>query len=464
MTPLIVLLAGTAMFVLDFFIVNVAIPATQHDLHASAGAIQWIITGYALALAAGLITGGRLGDRYGRRRMFGIGLALFTVTSAACGLAPNAAALVAARVLQGASAALLAPQVIAIIGVLYTGAARVKALTAYALTLGIAAVAGQLVGGVLIRADIAGLGWRSCYLVNVPVGIVALALLRRTVPESKADAPGRLDVVGVVLVTLGLVDVVLPVIQGRAAGWPEWTWLSLGAGVVTLGLFAAWQKRLDRRGGAPLVAPALMRAPGFSAGVVAAVAFYAGMASFFLVLGLYLQEGRGETPLVAGEVFGLLGLGFLATSFVAGPLAVRFGRPVLVAGGLVRALAMGLLWMAVHLVGVGGGIGWIALPLVLDGAGMGLITGPLTQVAIAGVRTEHAGAASGVLATAQQVGNAVGAAVIGVLFFRTDVAHGFQAGVLLTGALSLAVAVLVRLLPKPVKAPLVTGVELAVAA
>src|SRR5581483_771880 len=183
-----VVLAGIAMVVLDFFIVNVAMPATQSDLHAGAGAIQWVVAGYGLALAAGLITGGRLGDMFGRRRIFAVGLALFTLTSAAAGAAPTAEFLVAARVGQGLASALLMPQVLAIIGVAYDGEDRVKAITAYALTMGLAAVAGQLIGGVLIQLNIAGLDWRSCFLVNVPVGLAALAMVPRLVPETKAQS------------------------------------------------------------------------------------------------------------------------------------------------------------------------------------------------------------------------------------------------------------------------------------
>jgi MFS family permease len=177
------------MVVLDFFIVNVAMPAVQRDLDAGVGAIEWIVAGYGLAFAAGLVTAGRLGDQFGRRRLFGWGLAAFTLTSAACGLAPDAGLLVAARVAQGMAAALLMPQVLAIIGVAYEGRDRARAITAYAMTLGVAAVAGQLVGGALIEADLAGLGWRLCFLVNVPIGLAALAALRRTVDESRADSP-----------------------------------------------------------------------------------------------------------------------------------------------------------------------------------------------------------------------------------------------------------------------------------
>lgn len=250
-----IVLAGTFMVVLDFFIVNVAMPAMQADLRAGTGAIEWVVAGYGLTFATLLITAGRLGDRFGRRRMFTAGLGLFTLASAACGLAWSPASLVAARLFQGAAAALLSPQVLSIIGVAYTGPDRVRALSVYGIALGLAAAGGQLLGGVLVQTDLAGLGWRSCFLINVPIGAAALALAPRLVPESRADGAPRLDVAGTALVTAGLTAVMLPLIEGRQHGWPAWTWLSLGAAPVLLAAFAAHQRRLARHGGAPLLRP-----------------------------------------------------------------------------------------------------------------------------------------------------------------------------------------------------------------
>ncbi|WP_432930936.1 MFS transporter [Microbispora sp. CA-135349] len=195
---------GVFVAILDFFIVNVAIPAMQRDLHAGPAAIEWVVAGYALVDGSGLVLGGRLGDVFGRRRMFALGLALFALTSVACGLAPDAGSLVAARVVQGAAAAVLAPQVLAVIRTAYSGAAQARAVNAYALTMGLAAVFGQLVGGVLTRADLFGLGWRACFLINVPIGAAALAVTWRVVPESRATGAVRLDLGGAVLVTLAL--------------------------------------------------------------------------------------------------------------------------------------------------------------------------------------------------------------------------------------------------------------------
>ena len=446
-----VVLAGTAMVILDFFIVNVAMPATQRDLHAGAGAIQWVVAGYGLALAAGLITGGRLGDHFGRRKMFALGLALFTLTSAACGVAPNAEILVAGRVAQGLASALLMPQVLAIIGIAYEGEDRIKAITAYALTLGLAATAGQLIGGALIQIDIAGLGWRSCFLVNVPVGIAALVLTARVVPESRAAASGRLDLVGAALVTVGLVAFALPLIDGRQYGWPTWTWLSLAASPVLLGAFVLFQRRLAARGGSPLVAPALFRERAFRVGLGMLVVFYSSVASFFLVLALYLQNGRGLSALDSGIVFSFEGIGFMATSMAGPAITRRLGVQGLAAGAAIRAVALAGFFVVVERIGGGGSVAWVALALLLDGAGMGMVMGPSVQLVLAKVSPEHAGAAAGVLAAAQQVGNAIGVALIGVVFFGAlhhGVPQAFRLGLIGLVALSAVVVALVQRLPR----------------
>lgn len=289
-----VMLSGTFLVVLDFFIVNVALPSMQHDLQASAGTLQLVVAGYGLATAAGLVTGGRLGDLFGRRRMFMLGLLLFTLASAACGVAPNAGLLVAARLLQGLAGALLQPQVLAMIGLAYAGEDRTRAFAAYGLTLGLAATLGQLVGGALIHADLAGLGWRSCFLINVPIGLLALVLAPRVVPPlAQGRGDSRLDLAGMALVAAGSVAVVLPLVEGRQQGWPLWSWLCLAVAVPLWGLFAGQQRRLAARGGAPLVAPVLLANRRFVTGLFTTLAFYAGNASFYFVLALYLQQGWG---------------------------------------------------------------------------------------------------------------------------------------------------------------------------
>jgi EmrB/QacA subfamily drug resistance transporter len=449
-----VLLAGTFMVVLDFFIVNVALPSMQHDLHAGTGAIEWVVAGFALTSAVFLITAARVGDRIGRRATFSIGLGVFTLASAVCGEASTPTVLVVARLAQGVGAAMVMPNVLAIINVTYTGPDLPRALGIYGLVLGLAAACGQIIGGGLIGADIAGLGWRACFLINVPVGVaaLALALAPRFVPESRSERASRsgLDLVGTVLLTAGLTAVVLPLVEGRQHGWPAWTWISLASAPVLLLGFAGYQRRLARRGGEPLVAPEMFRVRAFTAGLVTQLAFWCGQASFFLVLALYLQQGRGLSALGAGLVFTIMAVAYVATSAQAPALILRFGRQLLAIGALVLASGHGLLLAAVAHVGVGGSIVWLVPGLVLIGAGMGLLIVPLTTTILSGVDPQHSGGASGVLTTMQNVGAALGVAITGVIFFGAlhgGYAHALELSLIQLGALLLGVAVLTRLLP-----------------
>ncbi|WP_371518051.1 MFS transporter [Kitasatospora sp. NBC_01300] len=451
-----VVLTATFMTALDFFVVNVAVPSVQADLGAGPAAVQWVIAGFSLALAAGLVTAGRLGDRYGRRRVFGLGLALFTLASAGCGLAPTAAALVGARVVQGLAAALMGPQVLAILRTAFSGAAQARAFARYGLTMGVGAVFGQLIGGLLIRADLFGLGWRSCFLINLPIGLAALALVRRCLPESRAPQRPGLDPVGVLLVTTALTALVLPLIQGPAQGWPLWTWLCLGGAVALLAGFVAHQHRTrtratahDSGSAAPLVDTRLFRTRAFGAGLLAQLAFWLGQASFFLVLALYLQLGRGLDALGAGLVFTAIGLGYLLTSNATHRVAARLGGARTIAvGGLLMAVGLGLLALAVY-GAPGGSVWWLTPGLFVDGLGMGLVIAPVTSVVLAGVEPQLVGSAAGVLATVQQVGGALGIALIGLLYYGGgDPAAAFGRSVTALAALELVLVGLVRLLPR----------------
>src|SRR5689334_22971945 len=243
-TALPVLLAGAFMVVLDFFIVNVALPSIAAELHAGASSLEWIVAGYGLTFAAFLIAAGRLGDGLGRRRVYAVGLALFTLSSAACGLAPSPTTLVIARIAQGFAGGVLMPQVLAIVGVTYRGPDYVRALSIYGVVLGLAAVGGQVVGGALVETDLLGLGWRSCFLINVPIGIAALVLAPRLVPESRSEEAKRIDLAGAALLAAGLTSVLLPLIEGRQHGWPAWTWISLGVAPLIVGAFLRRQQRL----------------------------------------------------------------------------------------------------------------------------------------------------------------------------------------------------------------------------
>ncbi|MEU3570135.1 MFS transporter [Kitasatospora sp. NPDC036755] len=452
-----VVLTATFMTALDIFVVNVALPSLQGDLGAGPDAVQWVMAGFSLALAAGLVTAGRLGDRYGRRRVFGLGLALFTLASAACGLAPTAPALVGARVVQGLSAALMGPQVLAILRTAFSGAAQARAFARYGLTMGVGAVFGQLIGGLLIRADLFGLGWRSCFLINLPIGLAALPLVRRSLPESRAPQRPGLDPVGALLVTTALTCLVLPLIQGPRSGWPLWTGLCLGASLALLALFAGHQHRATHRtatGSAPtgtvtpLVDTRLFRSRPFSAGLLAQLAFWLGQASFFLVLALHLQFGRGLDALGAGLVFTAIGLGYLITSNTTHRVTSRIGdRRTIALGGLLMALGLGLLALTAY-DAADGGVRWLAPGLFVDGLGMGMVIAPVTSVVLAGVEPRLAGAAAGVLSTVQQVGGALGIALIGLVYYGTDdPTAAFGRSVLALAALELVLVGLVRFLP-----------------
>jgi len=454
---LLVVLAGVFMTTLDFFIVNVAIPSVQRDLGAGAGAIEWTVAGFSLAIASGVITAGRLGDRFGRRRLYGIGLALFTLASLACGVAPTAGSLVAGRIAQGLSAALMAPQALAILGTAFAGHARARAFSAYGLSMGLAAVFGQLIGGLLIRADVLGLGWRSCFLINVPVGVLALAALRRTVPPSAGTGRARLDLAGMVLVTAALVATVLPLISGQSAGWPLWTVLSFVAAALLYGAFVGYQWRLGSRGGSPLIELDLFRERAFSAGLVAQLVFWMGQGSFFLVFALYLQQGHRLDALNSGLVFAAIGGGYLVTSTLSHRFVARLGRQAVALGTLVMAAGLVLLSETVRHIGVTGPVVDLTPALAVDGAGMGMALAPLVSIVLARVRPEHAGAASGVLSTAMQVGGALGVAVVGLVFYRflgptLDYAHAFRAAIAVLVVVALAVAATVQLLPRGAQA------------
>lgn len=452
-----VVLSAIFMSTLDFFIVNVAIPSTQSDLHASASAIQWIVAGFSLAVGTTVITAGRLGDLFGKRRMFGTGLALFTITSALCGLAPSADALVGARVAQGLAASLMTPQVLAIIGSVYTGKALTRAFTAYGLTMGLAAVFGQLIGGVLIESDVFGLGWRACFLINVPVGAIALALTRRFVPATPGTGRQRLDLLGTLLIGLALAALIVPLIQGQSQGWPLWTWLSFTACAVLASAFAGYQLRLSRRGRIPLIALRMFTDRAFAAGMVVQVISWMGQASFFLIFALYLQEGLHLTALTSGLVFTAIGGGYIASSIGSAAVVQRLGRQTVTVGAFLMIVGLELLSLAARHMGTDGAVAWLLPGLIVDGAGMGLIIAPMASIVLARVAPESAGAASGVLSTAMQIGGALGVAVIGIIFYGSvqhsgpsplAVPHAFTASVEFLIAVAVAVMIGMQFIPK----------------
>lgn len=333
-----VVMTASFMDLVDATIVNIAVPSIQRDTGAGFSAVQWITAGYALAFAVGLITGGRLGDIHGRKRVFLIGTAGFTLASLLCGVAVDPQMLVATRLLQGAAAALMVPQVLSIIHATFSGEERGKVFGLFGAVIGLAAVTGPLLGALLTQWDVLGLEWRPIFLINLPVGIAGLVLGRRFIDESKAPQALRLDLIGVALATAGLLLVMYPLVQGRENGWPLWGYAMMAGGVGMLAGFAGYERAKKAKDGSPLVELALFRARGFAAGIGVQLLFGAVCGVFFLVWTLYMQIGLGWTPLHAG----LTGLPFtVACSASAGMsvqlLVPRFGRGVLQAGALTTA-------------------------------------------------------------------------------------------------------------------------------
>ena len=435
---LIAALTGVFMPILDFFIVNVAVPSIQSGLGASSGQTELVVAGYAVAYAALVVTGGRLGDRLGRRRAFELGMVGFTVASLLCAIAPDAITLVAARGVQGIAAALLFPQVLALVQALFAPHERARAMTYYGLAIGLAAALGALVGGALISADLFGWSWRWCFLINVPVGLLALAAVRTLIPSLAPGAVGRLDVVGSVLLFTGLVLLILPLTEGRALGWPIWSCPALVGAVATLALFARHQLRLHRAERAPLLPAPLFAQRGFVPGLLSVFAFYAGLSSFFFILALQLQQGQGLSPVDSGLEVTSLAIGFFVSSLLGRGLAERYGSRPLTAGTfvLLAAYAGAFLVTAADPRLVDRTL--LAVVLAVAGFGQGLVLTPLLGRALAAVEPAYTGAASGTLAAVQQVGGAIGVALVGMVFFHSAGAtgvsravadsRGFQAG------------------------------------
>ncbi|KGA38167.1 MFS transporter [Pectobacterium odoriferum] len=410
-----VLLMAGFVTIFDLFVVNVAIPSMQADLGASFAQIGFIVAGYELAFGVLLITGGRLGDVFGRRRLFVVGMAGFTFASALCGLAPSAGFLIGARILQGLAAALLFPQVYASIRVNFDGEDSRRAFGLLGMTLGLAAIAGQVLGGWLVHANLFGLGWRSIFLINVPVGLLAIASAR-FIPESSTPQRPSLDWAGVALVSVGLTLLLVSLIEGPGQGWPAWSLWMLGTATLLLMGFHRQQERRQLAGHLPLVDMRLLAQRRFLLGVLLVLLVYSTSSSFFLCFALLVQTGLGLDPFLAGSIFAPCSVGFVLASLAAPRLVARWGTSAIVAGALVYAVSIGLLIMQVQIAG-GDLVAVRLIPvLVVVGAGQGFIMTPLLNLVLGFVDEVQAGMASGVISTVQQVGAALGVAVVGVLF------------------------------------------------
>ena len=416
MLPVILIAMFMAGF--DIWAVNVAAPSLQRDLHVSDAALQLIVGGYAFMYASGMVTGGRLGDLFGYKRLFLIGVVTFALASLACGVAPSAGALVAFRLVQGLTGAVMVPQVVALITATFPARERSKALGFYGATMGLGFVSGQILGGGLIQANIFGLGWRAIFLVNVPVGVIALIVAAVVVPRARGQRRPRLDPLGAVGVSGGLALALVPLTLGRDEGWPVWTWVSLALALPVLAATLAWERRLTRNGGEPLLNLALFRDRAFSAGLLLNFASLFFFGSFMFVLTLLLQSGLGLSPLHAGIVNLPLALTFIAMTLLGPKVAARLGSRSITLGAV--AAILGALVLALTAAHFGGHLtGWETAPgTALIGIGQGLMVPSLMSAVLSHVRPEQAGAAAGVLTTTQQFSIASGVAVIGAVFYE----------------------------------------------
>ncbi|MFJ4584695.1 MFS transporter [Streptomyces echinatus] len=452
-----VVLAALFMAVLDSFIVVVADPSIVADLHASDSDVQWVLAGYQLSYAVFIITATRLADLFGRKRIFLLGVVLFTLASVACALSPNAGSLIGARVVQGLGAALMVPQVFAYVTVLVPVARRHSVYGVLGIVMGMATIGGQVVGGLLIGADLFGSGWRLVFWVNVPIGIAMFLLAVRYVPKTGSAAGRKLDMPGVLVLSAALFLLVLPLIQGQQAGWPGWVWACFAGSAVAFGSFVVIERGLERRGGDPLVSLTLFRQRSFSLGLVLVLALYALIYSYYLALSVTLQQGLGMSALGAGLVHTPAATAFFVFSMVASRTIPRYGRRVLEIGVVILAagyLATGLLLVSGPRI-----TPLLVIPtLVLQSVGGGLVITPALNTVLSRVKPESAGVASGVLSTAQQCGGALGVAVIGAVFFGSfhpeavgrvaAAGHAFAIASFATFVIAVVAGLVVFLLPK----------------
>jgi MFS family permease len=413
-TALVILLTGAFLPPLDFFIVNVALPSIRQDFHATASTMQLIISGYATTYAVMLITGGRLGDLYGRRNVFLVGMVAFAAASALCGFAWSPSVLVVGRILQGFAAAIMAPQALASINAIFPEQEKSRALSFYALTFGVASMAGLFLGGALIALDIFGLGWRAIFLINLPVIAIAAPSAMMMLRETRAEHASKLDLGGAVLIALALCALIWPLIEGREHGWPTSAILMLAASLPLIFLFWHHERRVEAAGRDPIIAPRLLQVPGLKRGLLSAFFFYA-FAAFWLTFSVYQQGGLGRTPFEAGVAILPAAVGFVLGPFVSGHVFRIFGRYSTAAGMSLEAAG---LFGTAALISFGAPeLLFVALFIV--GAGQGIALPNLVRAVVQRVDPTQSGLASGLVNSMLQIGGALATALIGGLFFST---------------------------------------------
>ena len=419
-----VILVGSFLSFLDFFIVNIALPAMRDDLRASASELQLVVAGYGIGFAASLITGGRLGDIFGRKRVFLLGLVGFTLTSALCGLSVSPTMLVASRVLQAVTAATLTPQVLAIIRVEFAQHERSFAIGLYGASMGFASIVAQVLGGVLVSIDLFGLSWRLIFLINIPIGLVAVILATWMLRESRGVTRPTLDLKGTCILSLALLLLIFPLVEGREVGWPAWSFAMLAMTVPLFYAAVRYQQRVIRQGRTPLVALHLLRDPSIAFGLIMSAIFFSGLAVFFVVLTIFFQAGFGYSAFSAGLMFLPYGIGFASASAVSGRVASKIGDRIINLGTLLMALGLAGVLASAH-IALSTAVTQpidpspLALLFLIYGFGQGLAHPALITAVVgnAGIEGPDAGSAAGLFLTTAQSSAALGVAAIGDVFF-----------------------------------------------
>lgn len=461
-----ILLLAAFMNLIDLSIVNVALPSMQRNMGATSAQIEWVAAIYVLAFALGLLPFGRLGDRIGRKKMFLLGVSCFTFFSLLCGLAPTMSTLIVARLLQGIGGAMMIPQVLALAQVMFPPHERAVAFSLFGLSAGLASVAGPLTGGLLINADLFGLDWRPIFLVNLPIGLFAIVAASLVVPATEANPDLRNDWGGMLIAGLSVFLLVFPLIEGHAYGWPIWAFTMIALAIVGFVGFLLYERGRARSGSSELLPVALLANKNFLIGSTMTVVFFSGVAGFFMVLAIFLQSGFGFTPLQSGLTTTPFPVGVLLASVVSGRLGLRWSRQRIALGAL--CLVTGMLILRVIISRTADAVDhWdLVLPLVICGFGLGVGISPMFQTVLSGVPPRDAGSGAGALQSFQQIGSAIGIAVMGQIFFSTlatrlasgvnqhpSYVAGLEAALLYEVLAFLVVAGLVLFLKAPPAAP-----------
>ncbi|PDT88556.1 MFS transporter [Bradyrhizobium sp. Y36] len=426
-----IVVAAQFMFGVDAFIVNVAIPTIAVELRATPAEIESVIAIYLIAYATLVVTGGRLGDIHGTKPVFLAGVLGFTLTSLWCGLAQSGAELIIARLAQGATAALMVPQVLATLHLLFTDESRGRAFAIYGIVLGLAGAAGFLLGGLLITVDLAGSGWRSVFFVNVPCGLIIAFAAWRIMPSAPRRSGTRLDIKGSLVLFAGLLCLIGPLLFGHDAGWAPWLWAVMAAGGVTLAAFLKLEHAVARAGGLPLIDLTLLADAAFLRGLGAAFFFFLANLSFYLVMTLFMQRGLNIPPLSAGLAFVPLALAFVVASRHSGARARHRGTKVLIEGCAVQIAGLAALALVAGFVEAPSPL-LLGFTMIVFGYGQGLVMAPLSGAVLSTVKPAAAGSASGIYGTTAQIGNAAGVAAIGAVFFALEALQSARAGFLVS--------------------------------